>query len=173
MHACLLDCLFILPIVHFCSPSVAPPKITTHPRKIIYINEGANLILNCSAIGYPLPSVSWLKDNASLLGTQLFPERGKGMRLHFTNITYERRGKYTCVARNSVGMASYDVKIIFKGKELLLDIQTWQSSIGSILQQAIFVQLCLNNQKKLSQAWWSNYLHKHFSDFTLTLRRTV
>ena len=77
--------------------------------------------------------MSWLKDNASLLGTQLFPERGKGMRLHFTNITYERRGKYTCVARNSVGMASFDVKIIFEGKEFLLEIQTWQSGKGSIL----------------------------------------
>ncbi|CAB4014272.1 basement membrane-specific heparan sulfate proteoglycan core -like, partial [Paramuricea clavata] len=92
----------------------APPKITTHPPKIIFINEGVNLTLNCTAIGYPLPSVSWLKDDASLLGTQLFPERGKGTRLHFTKITYDRKGKYTCLARNSVGMASFDVKIIFK-----------------------------------------------------------
>jgi hypothetical protein len=95
---------------------IAPPKITTHPPKIIFINEGVNLTVNCTAIGYPLPSVNWLKDNASLLGTQLFPERGKGTRLHFTKITYDRKGKYTCLARNSVGMASFYVKIIFKGK---------------------------------------------------------
>jgi hypothetical protein len=98
-------------------PSIALPKITTHPPKIIFINEGVNLTLNCTVIGYPLPSVSWQKDNASLLETQLFPERGKGTRLHFIKITYDKKGKYTCLARNSVGMASFDVKIIFKGKK--------------------------------------------------------
>ena len=91
----------------------APPKITTHPPKIIFINEGANLTLNCTAIGYPLPSVVWLKDNTTLLGTLLFPKRGKGMRLHFRKMTYDEKGRYTCVARNSVGMASFAVKIIF------------------------------------------------------------
>jgi hypothetical protein len=76
-----------------------------------------NLTLNCTAIGYPLPSVTWLKDNVTLLGTPLFLKREKGMKLHFTKTTYDRKGKYTCVARNSVGMASFDVKIIFKGRE--------------------------------------------------------
>ena len=95
---------------------VVPPKITTHPPKIIFIKEGVNLTLNCTAIGFPLPSVIWLKDNASLPGTHLFPERGKGLRLHFTNITYDRKGKYSCVATNSVGKASFDAKVIFQGK---------------------------------------------------------
>ena len=100
----------------FRSLSKAPPKITAHPPKIIFMNEGGNLTLNCTAIGFPLPSVSWLKDNISQHGTPMFPERGKGMRLRFTKITYDRKGKYKCVARNSVGMASFDVKIIFAGK---------------------------------------------------------
>ncbi|CAB4000068.1 RNA-directed DNA polymerase from mobile element jockey [Paramuricea clavata] len=75
----------------------APPKITTHPPKIIFINEGVNLTLNC--IANRLPSAL---------------KRGKGTRLHFTKITYNKKGKYKCLARNSVGMASFDVKIIFK-----------------------------------------------------------
>ena len=92
----------------------APPTITTHPPKTIFINEGANLTLKCTATGYPLPSVVWLKDNATLLGTSLFLKRGKEISLHFTRMTYDKKGMYTCVARNSVGMASFDVKIIFK-----------------------------------------------------------
>ena len=53
------------------------------------------------------------------MGTPLFPKRGKGRKLHFINMTYDRKGRYTCVARNAVGMASVDVKIIFKGKEAI------------------------------------------------------
>ena len=64
----------------------------------------------------------WIKENTSLQGTQLFPERGKGTRLHFKNITYEKKGKYTCIAKNAVGMASFDVKVIFKGT---LRIHVW------------------------------------------------
>ena len=94
---------------------LAPPKITTHPSEIEFINEGDNVTLNCIAIGYPLPSVMWIKGSTSLQGTQLFQERGKGTRLHFKNITYEEKGKYTCIAKNAVGMASFDVKVIFKG----------------------------------------------------------
>ena len=83
---------------------------------MIFINEGANLTLKCTTTGYPLPSVIWLKDNATLYGTSQFLKRGKEISLHFTKITYDKKGMYTCVARNSVGMASFDAKIIFKGK---------------------------------------------------------
>ncbi|XP_028409228.1 hemicentin-1-like [Dendronephthya gigantea] len=91
-----------------------PPKIISHPPKTRFIDEGDKLTLSCTAIGYPLPSVIWMKDNETLPGTRLFPERGKGMSLELKKITYERKGKYTCVARNSVGTATLDVKIIIK-----------------------------------------------------------
>ncbi|XP_028409229.1 hemicentin-2-like [Dendronephthya gigantea] len=90
------------------------PRITSHPPKTMFIREGDNFTLNCMAIGYPVPSVTWMKDNETLPGTRLFPERGKGMSLELKKITYERKGKYTCVARNSVGNATFRVEIIFK-----------------------------------------------------------
>lgn len=46
----------------------------------------------------------------------MFPQQGKGVKLHFARITYDKKGKYTCVAKNAVGKSTFDVKIIFEGK---------------------------------------------------------
>ena len=95
--------------------SQVPPKITSHSPKTIFIDEGNELTLNCTAIGYPPPTVIWLKNNETLPGTRSFPERGKGMSLELKKITYEKKGKYTCVAKNSVATAILEVKVIIKG----------------------------------------------------------
>lgn len=82
----------------------------------MYVKEGDNVTIYCTALGYPLPSVSWLKHGKPTHSSNSFPKRGKGAKIEYASIRYENEGLYTCVASSSIGLMTFDIRVIFKGK---------------------------------------------------------
>ena len=88
------------------SPSGGGPKVYEK-------NEGDFLMLNCSATGRPLPTITWEhRDTGAIIAT------GTGSKsLIFDSLSRTNHSHYTCTARNN-GEASYTATIIVNCKLL-------------------------------------------------------
>lgn len=100
-----------------------PPIISDNSTRSLVVNEGQPVVLECYAGGFPLPRVSWRRENNAILPTggsiyrynniiykiisvncicvQFACFRGNILKL--PGITKEDRGTYYCVAENGVG----------------------------------------------------------------------
>ncbi|XP_046382592.1 lachesin-like isoform X2 [Ischnura elegans] len=78
-----------------------PPIITANSTSSLVVGEGDDVQLECFAIGYPHPRISWRRENNAILstGASIF----RGYVLNITNVQKEDRGTYYCVAENGVG----------------------------------------------------------------------
>ncbi|KAK7082429.1 Protein sidekick-2 [Halocaridina rubra] len=70
------------------------------------VSEGHTKILQCQALGYPLPDYQWLKD-----GEPLGEFSSEKNFFKISSVTREDGGDYRCVVRNSAG-AIFSAKII-------------------------------------------------------------
>ncbi|KAL1140726.1 hypothetical protein AAG570_000656, partial [Ranatra chinensis] len=80
---------------------VTSPKFIATPRTTVAL-EGSSVTLDCSAIGYPHPWISWLKDGVSLDMADLdsrFIKVGAGS-LQIRDIVEADAGNYQCRAEN-------------------------------------------------------------------------
>nr|XP_046199781.1 neural cell adhesion molecule L1-like protein isoform X5 [Oncorhynchus gorbuscha] len=72
--------------------------------------KGEELVLECIAEGFPTPVIEWTKR------TEKLPKRANlknyGKRLTINNIEEEDDGKYTCEARNSVGVTVHNFNVM-------------------------------------------------------------
>ncbi|KAG8320319.1 hypothetical protein J6590_071568 [Homalodisca vitripennis] len=78
-----------------------PPVISDNSTRSAIVSEGQKVSLECYANGYPLPRISWRRENNAIL-----PTGGSIYRGHILNINTirkEDRGTYYCVAENGVG----------------------------------------------------------------------
>ncbi|CAB3376185.1 Hypothetical predicted protein [Cloeon dipterum] len=77
-----------------------PPSFTIPPPSVQEVMLGAPLTLTCVAVGSPMPSVRWLKDE----GTDLTPEDnipvGKNV-LELKEV--KQTANYTCIASSNIG----------------------------------------------------------------------
>ncbi|XP_069093155.1 hemicentin-2 isoform X1 [Pleurodeles waltl] len=78
---------------------------------IVIVNNP--ILLVCEALGFPVPTITWLKDGVPFQpsrNTQLLPE---GRALQILNAQEEDAGSYSCVVTNEVGEAVkvYHVKV--------------------------------------------------------------
>ena len=95
----------------------ANPKITSSNLGTLKILEGENFSLTCASIGYPVPSISWTRNEKMLTGlsnntiaTSNVTTLSDGMQhaestLTVTNATADDEGLYTCISQNDVGTA--------------------------------------------------------------------
>ncbi|XP_039607185.1 microfibrillar-associated protein 3-like [Polypterus senegalus] len=88
------------------------PLITSRIHQII-AREGNSALIDCNVTGDPIPHFQWYNSNGNLLDSG---ENGKwwildnGI-LNITSITFDDRGKYTCVASNVFGSTNYTVTL--------------------------------------------------------------
>ena len=77
---------------------VSPPQFTVKPPAKIVGSIGANMTLNCSAIGDPQPVISWKRQ-----GSQLPVGRSQqiGGALVVRDVRKEDAGNYICVATSA------------------------------------------------------------------------
>ncbi|XP_028312888.1 hemicentin-1 [Gouania willdenowi] len=79
-----------------------PPKISSSssPEQLTIALNGA-LELECSAVGVPPPTLSWLKDGLPLEGSQIVQEDGRFVKI--SKVQIEDAGLYTCLASSLAG----------------------------------------------------------------------
>ncbi|XP_038625905.1 muscle, skeletal receptor tyrosine-protein kinase [Tachyglossus aculeatus] len=79
------------------------PKITRPPINV-KITEGLKVVLPCTTMGNPKPSVSWIKGETTLKENARIAVLESGnLRIH--NVQREDAGHYRCLAKNSLGTA--------------------------------------------------------------------
>lgn len=78
-----------------------PPVISDNSTRSVITSSGATISLNCYALGFPTPHISWRRENNDLLPTGGAVYRGNTLTIH--NITKTDRGTYYCIADNGVG----------------------------------------------------------------------
>ncbi|KAM9743449.1 hemicentin-1 [Menidia menidia] len=79
-----------------------PPKITSlgSPEQLTIAVNSA-LELDCSAVGVPPPTLSWLKDGRPLGGSDIVQQDGRFVRI--SNVQVGDAGLYTCLASSPAG----------------------------------------------------------------------
>ncbi|XP_077273464.1 septate junction protein lachesin isoform X2 [Temnothorax americanus] len=78
-----------------------PPIISDNSTQSLVVSEGQPVLLECYANGYPLPRISWRRENNAILPTGGSIYRGNTLKISF--IRKEDRGTYYCIAENGVG----------------------------------------------------------------------
>jgi hypothetical protein len=113
---------FILSLSPPPSPSLPPslpaaraPQFTLHPANVT-VNERANFILNCSAIGLPAPTIVLL-DNGLIVPEFKAEKIGNGV-YQFSDVRDDSGpGDYVCRATNDFGVAlSYTATVVVRCK---------------------------------------------------------
>ena len=102
---------------------IAPPKFTAPTKKmarnLIAVPVGNSVKLDCSATGYPRPTVRWYKDGA------LFQVGKGGSRIYlkkFTTVLVMKdvvpydTGKYTCNVSNAYGWINHSYSVNVRGR---------------------------------------------------------
>ena len=72
------------------------------------MKEGKNRTFYCNATGNPLPAISWEKDGHSIGNNSRISYSAESSELRIIDVYRTDRGKYHCVASNSIGNASSD-----------------------------------------------------------------
>nr|QHB15674.1 catalase-like protein [Bemisia tabaci] len=78
-----------------------PPMILDNSTQGIMRNQGQNVDLECYASGFPIPRISWRRENNAILPTGGSIYRGNILKI--PSISKEDRGTYYCVADNGIG----------------------------------------------------------------------
>ncbi|KAG8592636.1 hypothetical protein GDO81_000567 [Engystomops pustulosus] len=97
------------------------PVITSRVDHII-VKEGNSVVIHCNIAGHPYPIFQWYHSNGHLAEDE---NEGKlwmldsGL-LNITSVSFEDRGKYTCVATNSHGTVNNTVtlRVIFTSGDM-------------------------------------------------------
>lgn len=85
-------------------PEISIPKSEEEPI------SGSNLTLQCRARGYPVPVVTWYKDQIKLNKTEHVSVFSDG-KLSIEKLASGDGGVYTCKALNNMGMDKKHVEI--------------------------------------------------------------
>uniref|UniRef100_A0A8C5FI46 Neuronal cell adhesion molecule n=1 Tax=Gadus morhua TaxID=8049 RepID=A0A8C5FI46_GADMO len=80
-----------------------PPRVLTQAEKVYQVIRHHRALMDCASFGSPIPKITWFKDGSSstLDGEPYVIHDNGTLELHVAQALYS--GKYTCVARNSLG----------------------------------------------------------------------
>ncbi|XP_076068866.1 immunoglobulin superfamily member turtle isoform X3 [Oratosquilla oratoria] len=98
----------------------APPRFTTTPEEVTYVNIGDSIILNCEAEGTPKPEIFWFRDNHPVVPTDNVAIFNDGTELRINKIRDQDIGDYVCVARNAEGRVHHDAKVVIAGGAVIV-----------------------------------------------------
>ncbi|KAK7121153.1 hypothetical protein R3I93_022290 [Phoxinus phoxinus] len=91
-----------------------PPRVLTAPNKVYQVIENRPALLECLFFGSPVPAVTWFKDSRSgmLEGDPYVFHKNGTLEIHVSQAV--NGGKYTCVARNNLGISENHVYLEVK-----------------------------------------------------------
>ncbi|KAL9989079.1 hypothetical protein ACROYT_G003587 [Oculina patagonica] len=86
-----------------------PPEIIKHPQNIS-IDEGDTIILECEALGFPVPEITWYMNGSSLLANGSVVEIIEARKS-------QHEGLYRCEAKNPAGIVSASAFVAVRGRD--------------------------------------------------------
>ncbi|KAK3862557.1 hypothetical protein Pcinc_031593 [Petrolisthes cinctipes] len=98
----------------------APPRFTTTPEDVTYVNIGDSIILNCEAEGTPKPEIFWFREDKSVEPSDTVGIFNDGTELRINKIRDEDIGDYVCVARNAEGRVHHEAKVVIAGGAVIV-----------------------------------------------------
>ena len=132
-----------------CSLSIVPPDIIDAPVDITEIDDN-NVMLSCFALGFPQPSITWMyqrmrSDVATVVITTSSSDPNMKYQINntvnttsfgtltITNLQYDDRGVYTCVAADVNGAVSAAAVVSVHGKDDQYVVLTYMYIVLHIL----------------------------------------
>ncbi|XP_041767834.1 lachesin [Anopheles merus] len=99
------QCQVVLSVTNKISAEVAlnvrrPPIISDNSTQSLVVSEGQPAQMECYASGYPVPQITWRRENNAILPTGGATYSGNVLNIH--SVHKEDRGTYYCVADNGV-----------------------------------------------------------------------
>ncbi|XP_064865960.1 neuronal cell adhesion molecule isoform X10 [Oncorhynchus nerka] len=90
------------------------PRVLTPANKVYQVIRNSRALLDCSSFGSPIPKITWFKDSRSstLDGDPYVLHENGTLEIHVAQAL--NSGKYTCVARNSLGISENHVYLEVK-----------------------------------------------------------
>lgn len=90
----------------------SPLTVSISPSFLV-ARSGQSVVLNCSAFGHPINSISWLKDGKFLRGLN---HEISGNLLRIRNVKRDDQGMYQCVVRNAFESVQATASILHGGQ---------------------------------------------------------
>ncbi|XP_067293217.1 neuronal cell adhesion molecule isoform X4 [Pseudorasbora parva] len=103
-----------------------PPRVLTAPNKVYQVIRNRPALLECLSFGSPVPAVTWFKDSRSSMldGDPYVFHKNGSLELHVAQA--ENGGKYTCVARNNLGISENHVYLEVKDPTRILRLPEYR-----------------------------------------------
>ncbi|XP_058500571.1 neuronal cell adhesion molecule-like isoform X16 [Solea solea] len=92
-----------------------PPRVLTPSNKVYQVIKNHPALIDCAFFGSPIPKITWFKDSRSstLVGDPYILHDNGTLEIHKAQA--RNGGKYTCVARNNLGI--YENHVYLEVKE--------------------------------------------------------
>lgn len=125
-------------------------------RKVSVIKAGET-VLECKAMGTPLPTVTWVKDGQPVIGGDgiLLAEQGRQLRIPKVEVAHA--GRYTCLVANAVGQDRREFDITVHGRGAG---QGWQ--LGGMgagrLGRVVMLHSTSAENKTTQRSWTTQYI---------------
>lgn len=84
-------------------------------RKVSVIKAGET-VLECEAVGTPLPTVTWVKDGQPVAGGNGILLTEQGRQLHIPKAEVAHAGRYACLVANAAGQERREFDIAVHGR---------------------------------------------------------
>lgn len=95
--------------------SPAPLSAHLHPKRIL-VDAEKPVTLKCNISGYPVDSVTWVKDTRSLGDNSGRVRMLTRDIIHINSVGREDRGVYQCFVRNADDSAQASAELVLGGK---------------------------------------------------------
>ncbi|XP_070829279.1 neuronal cell adhesion molecule-like isoform X8 [Chaetodon trifascialis] len=91
-----------------------PPRVLTQANKVYQVIKNHRALIDCASFGSPIPKITWFKDSRSstLDGDPYILHDNGTLEIHIAQA--HNSGRYTCVARNSIGIYENHVSLEVK-----------------------------------------------------------
>ncbi|XP_075905743.1 neuronal cell adhesion molecule-like isoform X3 [Nelusetta ayraudi] len=92
-----------------------PPRVLTPANRVYQFIQNHRALMDCASFGSPIPKITWFKDSraSTLVGDPYINHDNGTLEIHAAQP--HNSGKYTCVARNNLGI--YENHIYLEVKE--------------------------------------------------------
>uniref|UniRef100_A0A3Q1FDF4 Neuronal cell adhesion molecule n=2 Tax=Acanthochromis polyacanthus TaxID=80966 RepID=A0A3Q1FDF4_9TELE len=91
-----------------------PPRVLTPANKVYQVIKNHQAMIDCASFGSPIPKITWFKGSRSMsLDGDYYITHNNGT-LEIYVAQAQNSGKYTCVARNSLGIYENHVHLEVK-----------------------------------------------------------